>query len=293
MKIHIKTTICSVFLLLLVACKEQSIEINMHDEEKKALVGEINQIDTVKISLIKTGNLINATPFTPIENTAPSLLNFDNEIISDFIFTKKKWIAKQLPNIQTGKEYSISAQILGEKISATTKIPLPLTTELVKMEKINLAIYMDLKIANPNDQDAFCVIELLSRSFETTETGENVLSETYTCIPIQTTDEYTDNIKYNELISPFNRIFIPLKKQTEKTLRFYVDDINIESQNTKNYLWIKSLESIYYQHTYNYELQNNQSFVDSSLQIQFNGNIINGIGIWGGCYKIELPISFL
>ena len=283
-----------VLLLLWTGCKEQLVDIsNFNQEDGIALVGEINQMDTVIVALVKTGNLITGKAIESIDNATISLLNKDNETISDFSFNPyEKWNANLLPVIQPGDEYTIHAKVNDVELSATTQIPLPVIVRMVNTEKIENNIYLDIEIENPNKLDAFCSVELFSYSAESVDDYENNSSQVYTNIPLYTRDIETDNIKYNELTAPYSKIFIPIKKMNKKALRINIDDININDFNTNYCLWIKSLESNYYQFMYNNELQKSQHLDDVSFRVQLIDNIENGIGFCGGCYKVERPVIF-
>lgn len=278
-------------LIVLTGCKEQLIETNSFNQaDGIALIGEINQIDTVAVALVKTGNLITGETAEPIANALISLLNQNQEIISNFSFnTFKKWQTNLLPAIQAGEKYTINAQINGEQLSATTQIPLPIIARLVNTLMVDQSIYLDIEIENPNNLDAFCTVELLSQTVETNDNGESIIGKAYTSILINTEDKETDNYIYNELTAPYSKIFIHLEKNEKKILR--INSAYIYDFNNKYCLWIKSLESDYYKYMYNSELQNNQYLNDISLLVQLNDNITNGIGFWGGCYKIIQPIT--
>ena len=291
---HLNISSLVVLLLLWTGCKEQLVDIsNFNQEDGIALVGEINQMDTVIVALVKTGNLITGKAIESIDNASISLLNKDNKTISDFSFNSyEKWNASLLPLIQAGDQYTIHAKVNDVELSATTQIPLPIISKLINTENIDGITYLEIEIENPNKLDAFCTIELLSYSTEEVEDVENNASQVYTNIALYTQDVETDNVKYNELMFPNSKVFILLRKSSNKVLTIIIDDINTNGLNTKYCLWIKSLESKYYQFMYNNELQKNKDLDDVSTRVQLIDNIKNGIGFWGGCYKIEQAVSF-
>jgi len=279
-------------LLLCMACKEQLVEINKFSQENGiGLVGEINQMDTVIVALVNTGNLITGMEAEPIDNAEISLLNQDNDIISAFFYsTFNKWNASLLPKIKMGDKYTIQAKVNGVELSATTQIPPLIKARIVKNEKVDNGFNIEIEIENSNVQEALCTVELLSYADEVSENYENISSRSFTRILLNTDDQKTDNIKYNELTIDYEKIFLPIKANNTSLLHLNVSEDNINA-NTHYCFWIKSLEKTYYQYVYGYELQKSQILEDALLQVQTVDNIKNGIGIWGGCYKVELGVD--
>ncbi|SFZ84997.1 DUF4249 family protein [Tenacibaculum maritimum] len=280
--------------LLLFSCTEKRVtRIEVEVIEKKALVGEINQMDTIKVSLSSTGSLISGMPFTPIEKASLTVSNDAGATINNFIInSEKKWKATKLPAIKAGKLYEIKAVAEGEKLSAVARIPLAISSKLIKIEKREKDFLVDVEITNPNNDRALCIISLLSKEFYINDIGAVINEKKYKRIPVSTADENTDNVKYSEIRLPYDRIFIPLEKKSTKILRMYVEEFFIDSYNVNYFLWVKSLDSKYYKYMYNYKLQEEQYAFEDNFTVPLEGNITGGLGVWGACYKVEIPVTF-
>ncbi|CAA0201068.1 DUF4249 family protein [Tenacibaculum maritimum] len=280
--------------LLLFSCTEKRVtRIEVEVIEKKALVGEINQMDTIKVSLSSTGSLISGMPFTPIEKASLTVSNDAGATINNFIInSEKKWKATKLPAIKAGELYEIKAVVEGEKLSAVARIPLPISSKLIKIEKREKDFLVDVEITNPNNDRALCIISLLSKEFYINDIGAVINEKKYKRIPVSTADENTDNVKYSEIRLPYDRIFIPLEKKSTKILRMYVEEFFIDSYNVNYFLWVKSLDSKYYKYMYNYKLQEEQYAFEDNFTVPLEGNITGGLGVWGACYKVEIPVTF-
>ncbi|CAA0151017.1 Probable lipoprotein precursor [Tenacibaculum maritimum] len=281
-------------LLLLLACTQKRVtRIGVEVIEKKALVGEINQMDTIKVSLSSTGSLISGMPFTPIEKASLTVSNDAGATINNFIInSEKKWKATKLPAIKAGELYEIKAVAEGEKLSAVARIPLAISSKLIKIEKREKDFLVDVEITNPNNDRALCIIGLLSKEFYINDIGAVINEKKYKRIPVSTADENTDNVKYSEIRLPYDRIFIPLEKKSTKILRMYVEEFFIDSYNVNYFLWVKSLDSKYYKYMYNYKLQEEQYAFEDNFTVPLEGNITGGLGVWGACYKVEIPVTF-
>ncbi|XKW95876.1 hypothetical protein R8G64_10600 [Tenacibaculum maritimum] len=43
---------------------------------------------------------------------------------------------------------------------------------------------------------------------------------------------------------------------------------------------------------YNYKLQEEQYAFEDNFTVPLEGNITGGLGVWGACYKVEIPVTF-
>ncbi|XKW95875.1 hypothetical protein R8G64_10595 [Tenacibaculum maritimum] len=194
-------------------------------------------MDTIKVSLSSTGSLISGMPFTPIEKASLTVSNDAGATINNFIInSEKKWKATKLPAIKAGELYEIKAVVEGEKLSAVARIPLAISSKLIKIEKRKKDFLVDVEITNPNNDRALCIISLLSKEFYINDIGAVINEKKYKRIPVSTADENTDNVKYSEIRLPYDRIFIPLEKKSTKILRMYVEEFFIDSYNV-NYFY--------------------------------------------------------
>lgn len=277
------------FLILFNSCEEKKIEASLKESQQKlALIGELNQLDTIQVILAEAGNLSTGSKIKAIKRGTVLILNNKDEVIDQLFYSdkNKKWKSNKLNQIETNSTYKISAQLDAKKIISTTLVPNPVEVTIIKTTKKESEILIDLDIENFNQSSAFCTISLLSKP------KGNFVSSTnkYFRVAIFTNEKDTDNIRFNEFTPPFSKLFLTVKKDTKKRLRFSVKKEELSIENNNYFIWIKSTEKQYYKYLYDYEVQKDiLSFMDLP---QLKSNVENGLGFFGGCFKDIKKVNF-
>lgn len=128
---------------------------------------------------------------------------------------------------------------------------------------------------------------------------DTVSQDSYTRLNLYTDDHNTENSKINDLSNPFRRIFLPLDilpGQSYST-NIYIDREFFVAgdplQKGKVKLQIKSVSKELYDYLLTYEkYKTDFGSVPSSDLISPDGNIQNGLGIFGGSAKHEAVYYF-
>ncbi|WP_062052909.1 DUF4249 family protein [Aquimarina longa] len=277
------------FFIVFNSCEDKKIEVPlMGSQQELALTGELNQVDTIQVILAKAGNLTIGSQIEEIKQGEVLILNDKDEIIDQLFYNnnKKKWKSNKLNQIKVDSTYKIDVQLGAKKLMSTTVIPNPIDVTIVEITEKETEILIDIDIENPNQSSAFSTISLLSKQ---KNSFVNLTNE-YFRVAISTNDEETDNIKFNELRTPFSKLFLSVKGDKKKRLRFSVKKEDMDIENYNYFIWTKSTKKQYYKYLYDYEVQKNT--LDFTNLPQLQSNINGGLGFWGGCFKDVKKIDF-
>lgn len=280
-----------IFCLIFTSCEEKVSKVDMVVPKSKAiLLGEMNQLDKVQLFWGIAGNLGKGTSPKSIKEGDLLLKDPNRKVSLPLSFSPQdKW---QLDNVSIapGSTYELEATTDGFSSSAKVTIPKAIEVGNLTSQIIDGNIYISVTITNPTDKMIFCVISLMQKEYYLSHQQEMTSINTISSVPILTTDMDVDNNKYNEFETPFKNIYLPIAANGIKELSFSSRDYHFNGFSSEYFVWVKSVNEKYYNYLYRSAIQN-QEYNDTTVKrIQLPTNIIDGIGIIGGCFKVVLPL---
>ncbi|MCX2681988.1 hypothetical protein OOZ15_18700 [Galbibacter sp. EGI 63066] len=275
-------------IVFLLSCNQDTIEdFKFEVQDEMALLGELNQLDTLQVILVEVGNLSTGSDINIIEEAEVVVLNNNDEIIDQLYYSSihQKWRSNSKSDINSGAVYKIEAKFDNHLITSSTLVLNPIEATITNVSTEELETSIDININNIGGENSFCTIEILSRE------KEREATDSYTRVPVFTDNTETDNRRFNEFTPPYNRVFIPIHEESPiYTIKVTIENTYLDTQNKDYFLWVKRMDEQYYNYLYNYELQKSEyNLIDLP---QLNTNIVDGIGFWGGCFKDVEQIIF-
>ncbi|MDO5664535.1 MAG: DUF4249 family protein [Bacteroidia bacterium] len=259
--------------LLFVNCTRELAIKPVGEKNMLVVLGEVRTSDSIVVHLSTAKNVsLPGSSQEPVNHAKIQIFDAQHNLKAELRKSGiNKWSSPFIPS--AGGKYTFKIETDERKAQLSVVLPKDFSARIIKQTSYNdVLMEVTLQMENVGRIRSNYVVEYL-------QVKNNGLQLQY----IECPDTKTDNNIYNELTSPFKRIFLKADNSTA-TLTMRVAKPNLSE---KYIMRIKSVDNAYYRYLYSYEVQkdNVYAFMDFISDPNY-------VGILGGVNKKDIEAVY-